>query len=167
MFWILLIIPLCLGFNKDLFDSRDSYISQRKSNFGYEQHNIDLENHFIVKLDPNEIKSTAFVHLFHHRLLKETTSSTITPNNNRHIEIESLEHVYHGVTIKGLTRNEIEKLPYIKEIIPDTIRYIKYTTSEVPWNIDRLDQSILPYDNMYTSNYTGAGVDVYVVDTGE
>lgn len=34
------------------------------------------------------------------------------------------------------------------------------------WGIDRIDQLSLPLDNTYTPTYTGANVDVYVLDTG-
>ncbi|CAG8514531.1 17701_t:CDS:2 [Cetraspora pellucida] len=38
--------------------------------------------------------------------------------------------------------------------------------TNVPWNLDRLDQRFLPYDNRYISPATGGRrVDVYVIDT--
>jgi subtilisin family serine protease len=40
------------------------------------------------------------------------------------------------------------------------------TQSPAPWGLDRIDQRSLPLSTTYTAPNDGAGVDVYVVDTG-
>ncbi len=47
-----------------------------------------------------------------------------------------------------------------------TVRTSDTQTPTASWGEDRVDQRDLPLDNSYTFTRTGAGVDVYVVDTG-
>jgi subtilisin family serine protease len=40
------------------------------------------------------------------------------------------------------------------------------TQTAAPWGLDRIDQLALPLNTTYTYSKTGAGVDVYIIDTG-
>lgn len=39
-------------------------------------------------------------------------------------------------------------------------------TGNVPWHLDRIDQAWLPFDQTYDTGTSGAGVDLYFIDTG-
>jgi hypothetical protein len=64
--------------------------------------------------------------------------------------------------VEGLRRN-----PNVAYIEPDGMMYAITTQYNVPsWGIDRIDQASLPLSTSYTYNNDGAGVTVYIIDTG-
>ncbi len=40
------------------------------------------------------------------------------------------------------------------------------TQTSATWGLDRIDQRALPMDSLYRYNFTGAGVNAYIIDTG-
>jgi subtilisin family serine protease len=57
--------------------------------------------------------------------------------------------------------------PNVLAIEPDQIAHaLTVQTNPPSWGLDRIDQRALPLNNSYTYNATGAGVTVYIIDTG-
>ncbi len=71
--------------------------------------------------------------------------------------------------IARLSPAEAEALaddPDVAYVQKDTTVRVAGTQTQPPWGLDRLDEATLPLDGRFTANRSGAGVTVYVVDTG-
>jgi len=60
----------------------------------------------------------------------------------------------------------IDALPGVDGVYPNRLISLEEQQTNPPWGIDRIDQRSLPLDNRYRYSTGGAGVTVYVVDTG-
>lgn len=82
-------------------------------------------------------------------------------------------HQYSGGVNGVAMRVEPEQLgklladPLVKYIEEDTISELSIVQNNPPsYGLDRIDERSLPLDNVYNSEQTGAGVNVYIIDTG-
>lgn len=58
---------------------------------------------------------------------------------------------------------EDDRIEYIEQ---DQMMYATAVQPNATWGLDRVDQNSLPLNRQYEYNYTGDGVDMYIVDTG-
>lgn len=69
--------------------------------------------------------------------------------------------------IKHTDADQIRSEPNVLSVELDQPMYALDTQAPTPsWGLDRVDQRALPLSNSFTASAYGAGVDVYIVDTG-
>jgi subtilisin family serine protease len=83
-----------------------------------------------------------------------------------------LRHLY-SAALKGFSANfsdaavaALAKNPQIARIEPDALVNGSGTEASPTWGLDRIDQRALPLDKSYSYASSGAGVNVYILDTG-
>ncbi len=82
------------------------------------------------------------------------------------------EHAIQGFAARFPAQavEALQKNPHIAYIEPDqevwTVGSPSSPQSGATWGLDRIDQRALPLDNLYHFEQTGAGVTVYIFDTG-
>ena len=80
-----------------------------------------------------------------------------------------LSRVFNGavITLPPGQLKQLQQAPNVLWVEEDSAVVTQATVSPVDsWGLDRIDQRTLPLGSSYSYDTTGAGVDVYVVDTG-
>ena len=78
------------------------------------------------------------------------------------------EHALKGFSavIPASSLEALRADPSVEYIEADQVARIVAVQSPATWGLDRVDQRDLPLSNSYTYNVNGAGVNVYIIDTG-
>ena len=80
----------------------------------------------------------------------------------------TFRHALRGFSAR-MTEQEalsMRREPGVRAVEPNRIADVFGSQPSAPWNLDRVDQLGLPLSGTYDYDQTGAGVDVYVIDTG-
>ena len=64
---------------------------------------------------------------------------------------------------EALAISEDPRVAFVEE---DAVMETQITQTNPPWGLDRINQRTLPLTNIYSYTTTGAGVNMYVIDTG-
>ena len=77
-------------------------------------------------------------------------------------------HALNGFSAE-MTEEQAIKMsqdPRVRFVEEDSIITTTVTQSNAPWGLDRIGQRDLPLNSIYSYTTTGAGVNVYIIDTG-
>jgi aqualysin 1 len=95
------------------------------------------------------------------------TASTLADTYGGNVK-KVFRHALNGFSAdmsedQALALADDDRVAYVEE---DGIVTIAATQSGATWGLDRIDQRDRPLNSSYTYNFTGSGVNAYVVDTG-
>jgi aqualysin 1 len=120
-----------------------------------------IENSYIVVLDDDVVGERGLL-----SIAPYIASELATTHGGRLTNV--YQHALNGFAV-NMTEAQAEALSQdfrVKFVEEDSVVTADATQSNPPWGIDRIDQRNRPLNAIYTFNWTGSGVRVYVIDTG-
>jgi hypothetical protein len=138
-------------------DNIDLHLSPKEKN----NHSPpEKENKFIVTLHP-DYTHDHFEAFFVNAHVKSHALSTPMVVHHKY------SHVLHGLAVSNIDEDTLRTYPGVLRVKKESLYYKSQTRygSKIGWGQDRIDQASRPLDSKYTPDYTGVGVDVYIIDT--
>ena len=120
-----------------------------------------IENSYIVVLDDEVVGERGLM-----SIAPYIASELATSHRGRITNV--YQHALNGFAV-NMSEADAEALSQdfrVKFVEEDSIVTADATQSNPPWGLDRIDQRNRPLNAIYTFNWTGSGVRVYVIDTG-
>ena len=139
----------------DVASSSSPLASARADAKAKKERPAPIEGQYIIVLDP----SVADVPAVAARLARDNGGDLFA----------TYQSALKGFAARGLSAQAVERLrshPLVKYVEQDQVATTSATQQNPPaWGIDRIDARS-GLDNSYTYNATGAGVNIYILDTG-
>jgi subtilisin family serine protease len=83
-----------------------------------------------------------------------------------------VKHLFHrvldgfSVQVSAAEAAVLADDPRVKAVYPVVPMYLRATQTGAPWHLDRSDQRDLPLNTTYNFDFDGAGIHMFVIDTG-
>lgn len=120
-----------------------------------------IENQYIVVLDDSVVGEKG------HFSIAPYVASELAGTHKGNLK-HVYQHALNGFAVE-MSAEDAERLSQdfrVKYVEEDGVVTLDATQSNPPWGLDRIDQRNRPLNATYNTNWTGAGVRVYVIDTG-